>query len=353
MIFAQIAENTELWKCANHDNSSSSSSGTISTLELRSIIERLKLNRIRDSTRRNFYSVWRQFNNFFLQLDHKPEEWEDRITLFVGYLIEKNKKAQTVKSYLSAMKAVLAEDKIKLDPDTFLLSALTRACKFKNDYVKTRLPIHKHLLMKILQEAKTYFGYKQQQPYLEALYSAMISTAYFGLFRIGELASGSHPIMVTDVSLARNKRKILFVLRSSKMLTPGEKPQTITVSSTKKINSQTNYWKQKEEKLNRKGINYFCPYQLIRNYLAVRPGYIDPSEPFFVFIDNSPVKPENVRLVLKTLIARCGFNSKYYFFHGLRTGCASDMLKIGISVETIKKLGRWRSNAVFMYLRNL
>ena len=66
-----------------------------------------------------YYRVWKQFGTFFLKLDHKPKDWEDQITLFVGYLVDQNKQSQTVKSYLSAMKAVLAEDNIKLDPDQF------------------------------------------------------------------------------------------------------------------------------------------------------------------------------------------------------------------------------------------
>ena len=32
-------------------------------------------------------------------------------------------------------------------------------------------------------------------------------------------------------------------------------------------------------------------------------------------------------------------------------GWLSDLLKMGFTVETIKKLGRWRSNAVYAYLK--
>ena len=205
-----------------------------------------------------------------------------------------------MRSYLSAMKAVLAEDKIELDPDVFLLSALTRACKFKNDYVKTRLPIRKDLLVQILHKAEQIFGEKQQL-YLQHLFSALISTAYFGMFRIGEVTTGSHPIRVGDVLLATNKRKVLFILRSS-TLVEGQRPQSIKISSIKK-GTEKNFWERWEECINKKGMNMdnYCPYQLLRNYMNVRPPFSDPHEPFFVFGDNSPVKPEHLRTVLKYL----------------------------------------------------
>ena len=38
-------------------------------------------------------------------------------------------------------------------------------------------------------------------------------------------------------------------------------------------------------------------------------------------------------------------------FHGLRAGRAVDLLRMGVSFETIKKLGHWKSNIVYEYLR--
>ena len=45
--------------------------------------------------------------SFFVRLDSKPECWEDRLILYIGFLIEKNRRSSTIKSYISAIKAVL------------------------------------------------------------------------------------------------------------------------------------------------------------------------------------------------------------------------------------------------------
>ena len=54
---------------------------------------------------------------------------------------------------------------------------------------------------------------------------------------------------------------------------------------------------------------------------------------------------------LKLLIKMVELNPENYCFHGFRGGRATSLHQMGISVETIKKLGRWKTNAVFQYLR--
>ena len=80
-------------------------------------MEELKLHRHRDSTKAMYYSVWKAFNQFFIRLDEKPATWEDRLVLFVGYLVQKKLKATTINSYISAIKSVLMQDGVKLNED--------------------------------------------------------------------------------------------------------------------------------------------------------------------------------------------------------------------------------------------
>ena len=137
-------------------------------MHLTAIIDRLRLEHIRDSTRKNYYSVWKCFNEFFLKLDVKPNTWEDRLTLFTGFLIHKGKRSQTVKSYISAMRTVLKEDGFELNDDKFILSSLTQACKVKNDRMSPRFPIHKAMVNIIVDKMLEYFQ-QQNQSYLANL----------------------------------------------------------------------------------------------------------------------------------------------------------------------------------------
>ena len=63
------------------------------------IVDKLKGQRHRKTTRDNYYGIWKTFNEFFIKLDVKPKNWEDRITLFVAYLIDNNRKSMTIRIF--------------------------------------------------------------------------------------------------------------------------------------------------------------------------------------------------------------------------------------------------------------
>ena len=125
-------------------------------------MEMLKLQKYRTSTKENYYGIWKTFNNFFLRLDRKPMSWENRISLFVTFLIKEKRKSLTIKSYVSAIKAVLSDINMNLNEDRCLINSLTRACRINNDTISIRLPIRKELLNLLLKTVQHYFFNKGQ-----------------------------------------------------------------------------------------------------------------------------------------------------------------------------------------------
>ena len=265
----------------NKNNNKASSSSMILTDDMELIIDRLKLMKHRNSTRKSYYAIWKSFSSFFLKLDRRPPTWEEKLTLFVAYLVDSNKKASTIKSYISAIKAVLAEDNITLSEDKYLLNSLIKACQLNNDKLQVRLPIHKDLLHVIIKSIKAHFQASGQN-YLATLYSAMVAMAYYGLFRIGEITNSPHVLKVDDVHIGTNKKKLLFILHSSKTHTRGSKPQSISISS---VETQKT--------------TQFCPFKLMQDYIRVRKRFKSKSEQFFVFKDRSKVKPQHLHAILK------------------------------------------------------
>ena len=159
-------------------------------------------------------------------------------------------------------------------------------------------------------------------------------TTYYRLFRIGELTYSPHAVKACNVHIGHNKNKFLFVLKSSKTHGEGDPPQLIKIQSSR-ISL----------------IDDCCPFNLLRQYIRHRPGYLNPQENFFVFADRTCVKPEHYRKILKTGLKEAGFDYKLYTVHSFHLGRSIDLLKFGVSVETIRKLGRWKSNAVYVYLK--
>ena len=185
------------------------------------------------------------------------------------------------------------------------------------------------------------------QNYARRLYTALFTMAYYGLFWVGEITKGSHPILARDVHTGKNKKKLLFILRSSKMHSKNAKPQIVkiaaipkSVTNKSKPNNQTQF------------STHWCPFQILRAFLQARPSFISDKEPFFVFRDRSPVSPNNFTSVLKILLKDGGYDETRYSSHGFRGVRSRDLLEMGVPIDTIRKLSRWspKSSLVYAYL---
>ena len=299
-------------------NELDSSSSSISMVAIQDVIERLKRNRFRSATRDAYYGIWKNFNKFFIKLDIKPPSWEDRIALYAGFLIDHDKKSTTVKSYVSAIKAVLRDDGIIVNEDRYLLTSLTKACKIVKDKVRIHLPIQRGLLDFILIEVGDLYD-RKGQPYHKTLYQALFSTTYYGLFHVSEvtMTCSQHAVAARNVQVADNKKKMLFMLETSKTHGRSVKPQIIKISSTE-IN-----WKEDND-----NVNTWCPYSLLQSYLSVRRTFSTNREPFFIFNDRSPVTDGHARRVLKKVLKGIGLQQNLYNFQSFRQRRAVDLLQL-------------------------
>ena len=141
-----------------------------------------------------------------------------------------------------------------------------------------------------------------------------------------------------------NKQKAMFILRSSKTHCEADLPQIIKLSQTHKDKKLL----IKEIKFANRGI--LCPYRALQQYIKLQPLSQSTNENFFIFRDKSTVQAYQFRNVLREIITKCGFDSHLYDCHRFRTGRSLDRLKMGYSVESIKKIGCWKSNAIYTYL---
>ena len=305
------------------------------------ILEKVKLLRNRSSTRANYYSLWKLFNKFIIQLDTIPDTWEERVYLYLAHLVHTGKKSTTVRSYLSGIKAILWDDKYELQENAMELKATTRACRLINDKIHPRRPIKLDLLEIILFEIDRMFA---SQPYLRKMYQVLFATAYYRLFRIGEIAMSNHAMQARDVNIGTNKDKILIYLYSSKTHGPESKPQKIKIAASHSP-SQLIQTKRNQE------FRHFCPFKLLLDYMLVRGDYLHEEEPFFVLQGHIPLNHDLIRLTLAKAITKAGLDVKFYSFQALRSGRATDLFNWGVPVELIKMIGRWKSNAVYKYFK--
>ena len=316
------------------DSTSTSTDNSISSDRMQRILEGLKSETTRSSTAKNYYNIWKIFNKFLVKLDKLPDTWEHRISLFGAHLVDSGNQSLTIKSYFSAIRKFLNSNGFEVKIDSVLLHTLTSACRLINDQVRIKLPIHISLLETLLFEMERYFA---GQTYLLATYKCLFTLAYYGLFRIGELTQSDHVIKAKDISIGRNKNKIMIILYSSKTHSVESKPQMVKISELEKSS---------------KRCHLFCPFKLYRSYWRLRgTTYVKDDEPFFIFRDRQPIQVKHVHHVLGELLQRLDLDKSKFTFHCIRSGRATDLLKLGYTIEEIKKFGRWKSNAIYRYLK--
>ena len=176
------------------------------------------------------------------------------------------------------------------------------------------------------------------QPFLEKMYKALLVLAYYGFFRISELV-GIHAMKACNVHMAINKEKLLVILYSSKTHHEGCHPQKIKITSNR-MEHTGNYVHR-----------YFCPLRVTNEYIACRGEYVSSNKNFFIFSDRSNVSSKNAREVLKSCLSCIGINPTLYGMHSFRIGQTSDLIRFSYSMEEIRRMGRWKSNAIFKYIR--
>ena len=298
----------------------------------------------RNTTKGNYLQIWRKFNQVIIRLDVKPNSWEKRMALFCAYLVDQGFKSSTVKSYVSAIKSVLKSDGYRWDDEILLLDSITKACRLINDKVYIRMPIQKGLLELILFEVERIF---QQQYYLEIMFKAAFMLGYYGLLCIGEMTAEEgifkpdHAVRACDVHVGQNKPKIMVVLYTSK--THGEEslPQKIKITASS-VEGREQYLCK----------THFCPFNIVREYMRIRGTYDTVDEQFFVFQQRIPVKPGHLRKVLRTCLINLNLEATNYDMHSWHAGCALDLIKAGFLVAEVKVFGRWKSSAVYKYLKH-
>lgn len=286
------------------------------------------------STQRTYRSAYLEFTRFNLALDKMPELLDDQLAIFIASRVQKGDYSSTVESYLSGISSYLKLDGIEINTRTARLRALIKACKYKNDRVIQRLPIKESLLMRIIRQVDLMFS---KQPYLSSLYKCMIVMGYFGMLRVGEMAKGTHPVLARDVHLSHEKKKVQIILRTSKTHGLGDQPQYVKFDSA---DCRSNLYNK-----------HFCPFEVVKQFLEIRGPRLAENDILFVFADNSPVKPHQLSATLKRAIKRLGIDPSDYGTHSLRIGHATQLDHRHVSLDIIRRRGRWKSNIIYRYIR--
>ena len=256
------------------------------------------------------------------------------IPLFISYLSFRKLAFSTIKSYLSAISYVHKLRGFQDPTKSFLIEKLSTALS-RQQPSDIRLPITRPILHELLRS----LSFANSSAFQRSLFSAMFLVAFYGLFRIGELASKS----------TRFARSV--VQYSNLTFSFGEdhngQPQgaKITISEYKHNASRKPF----DILLARDFSSPFCPVIALFQYCKVRG---DRPGPLFCHADQTSISVHQFNVALQNCLSYCGLDTSRYKSHSFRIGGACHAAEQGYSDAQIRALGRWKSDAFKVYLRS-
>ena len=218
------------------------------------------------------------------------------------------------------------------DPtQAFLINKLLTALS-RQGSCDIRLPISRP----VLHELVGSLGHTTSSAFQRTLYSAMFLLAFFGFFRIGELAAKS-----------TNSGGAVVQYNQLHFLTQKGNVHMIKIRITQfKYNTSNRPF---DILIEREVSSPFCPVQAMLNFCKNRghqPG------PLFCYTDMSPVTVSQFNAVLHRCLIFCGLDTSRYKGHSFRIGAACYAADKGFSDAQIRALGRWKSDAFKLYIRS-
>ena len=255
--------------------------------------------------------------------------WPAPIThlqLFLAHLFERNYASKTASTYLSAISYHHKVNNITDTTQAFSVTSPLQGFQRLRSSTDTRQPIMYELLVKIHRN----LGLVCYNEYETLLFQTAFSTAFFGLFRVSELAFTAddmwdRPLFLSDVNVT--SQMLTIRLRKSKTNQSG-KAQTIQVSP---VGTEV------------------CPVKLMLSYLKARKSA--NSIYLFCHENGSALSRYQFGAVLSKILKTLQGCEGSYRTHSFRIGAVSWLASKGIDHDTIKRMGRWSSKAFFKYIR--
>ena len=253
------------------------------------------------------------------------------VALFISCLSASKLVPSTISSYISALsyahKLISYPDPTK----SFLIRKLLSA-QSRRSSPDVRLPITRLVLHELIAALSLTNGSAFQR----TLYTTMFLIAFYGFFRVGEIA-------------AKTKGSVQSLLQFRKLqsLPNAHTARTarITISEFKHNTSNGRFGVliQSEK------AQPFCPLHALVQYCEVRGS---SNGPLFCFPDSSQVTVGQFNTELHRCLTFCDLDTAHYKSHSFHIGAASHAAEMDFTNAQIRTLGRWKSNAFRLHIRN-
>ncbi|XP_045621649.1 uncharacterized protein [Procambarus clarkii] len=306
---------------------SSRSAAKLTAPQLRPATLRTLLNSLQPTTRRAYQAKWAEYVAYVAgerRGMHPFDAPTSTLANFLQSLLTRGLVYRSLSTYLAAIAFIFKLNGPKDPTRKFVVTQLLKgARKAARRSTIRRLPVTRCLLHRLLRA----LGKVCMLEHDKKCYRAIFSLAFHACLRPGEVvyaANGQHTLRLEQITLTRTR---LDILLGSYKHSAGRTP-TLSL----KVNTN----------------NRYCPVRALSKYLALRgtaPG------PIFLNAHGAPVTRQDFSRMLRGTLAALGLPPNDYAPHSFRIGRATQLSLDGHLQDTIKAVGRWRSDIFHSYVR--
>ncbi len=283
-----------------------------------------------EKTKDAYLRAYRAFTEYLKWVEPLPSDWETCLVYFRGFLCKSNLASRTISSYISGVRNWLKLTGAELRENHYLMKQMHRASQ-RNDKERIRIPVTKHVLSQVMSRLSLVCSDLFEQ----RMFASVITLAYAGMFRIGELVESEHTIQAQSVLIGSDGETVHLLQHTSKTDQFRQKQRVVEVQADK---------------------TEFCPVQLLKLYSGERARatlyWKQKPVHFFVHKNASKVKKDEVLKVLRKCVKLIpGLDQLQFGTHSLRAGRVTDLHNEGFEDAEIMKKGGWTSACYKRYIK--
>lgn len=274
---------------------------------------------------------FKNFRSAYNLHDIWPAPLSDLI-FYIAFLSFKGLSASTVLTYMSGISYQHKIQDLTDSTKSFLVGKTLEGLKRSNPKKPDlRVPISIDLLRKLIRSLQHVCF----SSYESVMFASAFSLSFFALLRVGEIAAesktdlGAHVIQISDVSVVKfdHKEELRLCIRSSKT---DQLHSSLTLIISEQIDKS------------------LCPIHLLKQFLQIR--YPSSGSNLYIHFDGSSLTRYQFSSILQKSLSFSEING-HFRAHSFRIGGATEAKRLGVDDETLKKWGRWTSDAYTKYIR--
>lgn len=263
---------------------------------------------------------------------------ENLLIYFATYLATRGLKAQSIRTYLAAVRNLQLtmglpdpRDSSSLPRLKLALAGIRRVqAESSNRSTRTRLPI----TPAILRRVRELWNARASKADYVMPWAAM-TLCFFGFLRSGEITIPSQNAFDASAHLSWGDVAI-------------DDPYNPKAVKIRLRRSKTDQFGNGAEVIVGKTGDSLCPVAAVAAFMASRgscPG------PFFIFGDGTALTKAKFVAITRQAIQELGLPESQFAGHSFRIGAATAAAQAGLEDSCIMMLGRWNSAAFLRYIR--